>query len=511
MKITPETFTADMLCMESFPDPCGMVIFGASGDLTRRKLLPALAHLRRRKLLPARFFLAGLGRSPLDDGGFRGEVRAAFGDAAAGPEADELCAAAFYATIHYDDPEAYAALARRLAGYSSRFQTRGNLLFYLATPPDLCAGIVRRLAEAGLLHETAGGGWRRVVFEKPFGHDRSSARTLNEALRRHLAETQTYRIDHYLGKDTVQNIFMLRFANLIFEPVWNRNYIEHVQITAAETVGVEHRAGYYERTGALRDMFQNHLLQLLALTAMEAPGKFDAARVLAEKNKVLHSLVPFDGPENIRQNWVRGQYAAAAAVPAYRNETGIAPDSMTETYAAGVFHIDNWRWAGVPFCLRSGKRLARRLTEIVITFKPVPMSVFPALRAEDLARNVLVLNVQPDEGVALTIQAKRPGPKLCMSALTLDFQYREVFKADPPDAYERLLLDAMLGDQTLFTPTEFIDLAWAALDPVAAAWADPQHREGLPLHPYAAGSWGPAAADALLRPEGRAWHNGVTG
>ncbi len=500
MKIIPATSTADILCMEAAPDPCGLVIFGATGDLARRKLVPALFQLRLRDLLPKPFFLLGFARSLDGDDAFRDNLRHALGDAAAAhsAEADAFLANAYAAHGDYQDPEAYRRLATRAAELSTRHGTSGNLAFYTATPPDLHAVIAGQLAGAGLLRETAGA-WRRMVFEKPFGRDRATAGALNRTLHRHLAESQIFRIDHYLGKETVQNLFMLRFANLIFEPVWNRDHIAHVQITAAETLGVEERAGYYDGAGAVRDMFQNHLFQILALTAMEPPGRFEAPLVLAEKRKVLHSIRPFfDGPGNDpAQAWVRGQYTAGAGLPGYRAEPGVPPDSRTETYAAGVFHIDNWRWSGVPFCLRSGKRLDRRRTEIAITFRPVPISVFPELRPEDLARNVLVLNIQPDEGIELTIQAKRPGPKLCMSALTLDVKYREVFKTASSDAYERLLLDVMLGDRTLFISADFIDAAWSLLDPVLNAWANDPDGKRFPLHPYAAGSPGPEAANTL--------------
>ncbi|MFA4943849.1 MAG: glucose-6-phosphate dehydrogenase [Lentisphaeria bacterium] len=507
MKIIPDTAITDLLCQEQLPEPCGLVIFGASGDLTRRKLLPAVFHLHRRGLLPERFFLLGFARSAKTDAAFREEFVRALpaGEAAA---ARAFAGRLFYQAGTYDDQAACRALADRLAALDQAAGTDGNLLFYLATPPELVAPIVGNLAPAGLLREVAGGGgWRRVVFEKPFGHDRASARAVDGELRRHLAEGQIYRIDHYLGKETVQNLFMLRFANLIFEPLWNNRYIDQVQITAAETVGIEHRAGYFERTGLVRDMFQNHLLQLLALTAMEPPTSFAAEAVLAAKNQVLESVRPFAGREEIGRRCVRGQYVAGGGHPGYREEEGVAPGSATETYAAAQFFIDNWRWGGVPFYLRSGKRLPVRRTEIAVVFKPVPFSIFAPLQPTDLARNVLVLNVQPDEGIELTIQAKRPGPKLCMSRLTLDVKYREVFQASPPEAYERLLHDAMLGDRTLFIPATFIDHAWRLLDPVLECWAEPCCQAESPLHPYPAGGWGPAAAEALLRRDGRGWRN----
>ena len=511
MKITPTASIIDMLCIEKNPEPCGVVIFGASGDLTRRKLLPALFNLFRRKLLPPSFFLLGFARSPNTDESFRRDVQESLprtgedGEAAA-----RFASCCYYLPGDYKDPALYRTLAAQLALRDAQAGTRGNLLFYLSTPPDLYLPIVTRLGDAGLLQEN--NGWRRVVFEKPFGNNLATARELDQGLTRVLAEEQVYRIDHYLGKETVQNIFILRFANLIFEPLWSRQYIESVQITAAETLGVEHRGGYFDQAGLLRDMFQNHMLQLLTLTAMEPPSSFDSRPVLSEKTKVLRALRPFEDRDDLRHRLVRGQYRAAVQpsgtrLDGYTDEPGIPPASVTETFVAGTFFIDNWRWNGVPFFLRSGKRLPRRLSEIVITFKPVPFSIFQPLKPEHLARNVLVLNIQPDEGMELTVQAKQPGPKLCMSALTMDVKYRDVFKADPPDAYQRLLLDCMLGDQTLFNRADFNELAWNFLMPVLDAWGDPAAPVDLPLHGYPAGSWGPPAADDLAAAHGGVWHN----
>jgi len=504
-------------CIETKPEPCGIVIFGASGDLAHRKLIPSLFRLFTRELLPREYYLLGCltyGESPETDEGFRAAVRATLDAAAsAKPEAqDAFLARCFYLPGDYRDPAFYVALRERTAVLDKDAGTGGNRLFYLAVPPSLQEPVVSSLAHAGLAGESGDGSrWARIVVEKPFGRDLASARELSEKLRTLLDERQIYRIDHYLGKETVQNIMMLRFANAMFEPVWNRENVDHVQITVAEAVGVEHRAGYYDRAGCLRDMFQNHMLQMLTLVAMEPPAGMEAEPYRDEKLKLMRSIRPFSKDPVVLDTWIaRAQYGAGtvlgAPVPGYRQEPGIPPDSQTETYVALKVMIDNWRWAGVPFYLRSGKRLPRKVSEIAVTFKPVPHSVFGRLGAEHLAPNELVLTVQPEEGISLTIEAKQPGAKLCMGSLTLNLDYRSVFGEEPPEAYERLLLDVMLGDQTLFVRSDGVAAAWGILDSLLKTWEEGERcGKGCGLGFYEAGSWGPGGADELLALDGRAW------
>ncbi|MDD5627572.1 MAG: glucose-6-phosphate dehydrogenase [Elusimicrobia bacterium] len=463
------------LCIEHKPQPCGLVLFGTSGDLAARKILPALQGLGAQGLLPERFFVLGLGRAPVDEAALRRQAPGVKG--------------LYYLRGDYGAAATYQDLGRRLKELSARHGTSGNVIFYLALPPDLFHPVTHKLGAAGLLDEPTRA-WTRVVFEKPFGRDLTSALSLAAEIRDHLKERQVYRMDHYLGKDTVQNVLMFRFANSIFEPVWKRTYIDHVQISVLEAEGVGHRAGYYDRSGVLRDMFQNHMLQLLALVAMEPPSSFAAERVRDEKIKVFKALKPID-PAQPGRGLVLGQYSG------YRSEPGVAAASAAPTYAAMRVEIENWRWEGVPFYLRSGKRLAGRAAEIAVVFKKVPHSMFRELSPDHLEANTLVFRIQPDEGVSLTIEAKKPGPKTCIGALTMDFDYAEAFGEHPPEAYQRLLLDVMLGDQTLFPREDALEETWSFIQP----WLDAD----LPLSPYAPGSFGPAEADALLEAEGRAW------
>ena len=505
----PTTTTIrDLYCIGSRADSCAFVIFGASGDLTGRKLVPSLFSLYQKQLLPEKFFILGCARTVMTDQSFRdklaGALKAKFGNDPAGLE--EFLTLCHYLPGQYEGPSQGDPLPDRLKQLEKSFDTGGNRLFYLATIADLYTTIAQRLKRLELTDQAADIPWRKVVVEKPFGYDLASARTMNSDLRRCIDERQIYRIDHYLGKDTVQNIFILRFANAVFEPIWSRQYIDHVQITVAESIGVEHRAGYFEQTGLLRDMFQNHMLEMLALVAQEPPVSFHADRVRDEKTKLLRSIRPL--PLDQLDRWmVTGQYGPGQIdgrpVVGYCQEQGVLPSSPTETFVALKLLIDNWRWQGVPFYLRSGKRLARRCSQIAIQFKNVPHSVFLPLTKEDLSANTLVLNVQPQEGMALTIQAKRPGPKLCFSELTLQFKYRDVFGAEVPDAYERIILDCMLGDQTLFVRFDGMEEAWSLFTPTLDAWS--KDITSKTLCSYDAGSWGPAEADALLRQDGRRW------
>ena len=460
------------LCMESRPEPCGMVIFGASGDLASRKLLPSLGYLKEQTLLPEGFFVLGLARTALSEAEFRAKASG--------------LSEARYISGDYLDPAAYRALKKRLDELHARNRTRGNTLFYLAVPPPLYGVIPRMLDQAGLLDKT--GGWRRVIVEKPFGEDLASARKLDDELHEVLDETRIYRIDHYLGKETVQNILIFRFANSIFEPVWNRDHIDHVQISALESVGVEHRAGYYDKAGVIRDMFQNHMLQLLALTAMEAPAGFEADRVRDEKMQVLRSLKPLDPARSV----ILGQYEG------YPAEKGVAAGSRTPTFGAMRLEVGSWRWSGVPFYLRAGKALGARRTEIAVTFKAIPHSIFSPLTPKHFCPNTLIFRIQPDEGISLTFSAKKPGPKLCIGSLTMDFDYTAAFGSAPPESYARLLLDCMLGDQTLFIRHDAVEESWRYLEPLLTA-------SDLPVPPYARGSSGPKAAEELPARDGRSW------
>ncbi len=480
-------------CIEVSPAPGTLVIFGASGDLAKRKLYPALFHLFRRGLMHEESRIVGCARTAYSDEAFREHIRP---ELSGGSESqvNDFLKRVYYHAGDYFAPEFYGSLGRRLDELERGCELPANRTIYLAMPAKLYPPILENLSNAGLLTEPEdGSSWRHVVLEKPFGRDFDSAEALDLQLHRYLKEDQIYRIDHYLGKDTVQNILMLRFANLIFEPVWNAHYIDHVQLTVAETLGVEHRAGYYEQAGLLRDMFQNHMLEMLAMAAMEMPASFSPDAVRDEKVKLIRSIRPFD-LAHLGESVVRGQYAG------YRSEPGVAPDSTIETFVAARFMIDNWRWKGVPFYLRSGKKLAARKSEIAIVFKHVPHSIFTPIRAADMQPDTLVLKVQPDEGMELTIQAKQPGPKLCMGGLSLNFRYSELPGGESFEAYERLLLDAMLGDQTLFIRSDVIAESWKLFTPVLENWG-----EQCPLAVYEPGTDGPEESFRLLFRDGREW------
>ncbi|MGZ4356899.1 MAG: glucose-6-phosphate dehydrogenase [Gaiellaceae bacterium] len=483
------------------PDPCLLAIFGASGDLTRRKLLPALYALAFRRLLPERFAILGVARADLRSDEWRSQMRDAVREHARDPFDrglwDELARGMQFVCADFGELDDRGDVEEALVRLERERWTQGNRLHYLAVPPSLLDDLAVHLGKHG-----RGPGWTRVVVEKPFGHDLTSARTLNQLLHRHFRESEIFRIDHYLGKETVQNLLVLRFANGIFEPLWNRQLVDHVQITVAEAIGIEGRAAYYEQAGAIRDMFQNHLLQLLALVAMEPPIDLSADQVRIEKLKVLRAM-RLPGSKQV----VRGQYGGGSVegrvVPGYREEPEVDPNSMTETYVATKLFIHNWRWADTPFYVRTGKRLARRQTAITVQFKRAPHTPFRSLPEDQLRPNALIVRVEPDEGISLEMTAKVPGQGLRIQPVRMDFFYGGVFGGSLPEAYERLILDAMLGDGTLFTGADEVEEQWLLVDAIVARW-----RYGRPAFPnYAAGSWGPPAADELLRRDGRSWRN----
>src|SRR5215471_6668029 len=493
----------DGLRIEPAPAPATLVIFGASGDLTRRKLLPAVYHLSRGQRLPARFHVIGVARTAMSDDEFRRQFHDSLKEFAGLGAPDEVSAAMAaeltYLSGEMDDPALYERIAARLKALGE-----GGVLFYLAIPPSVAGTVVEQLSAAALTRPASDQEWRRIIVEKPFGSDLESARALNRLLHAHLDESQIFRIDHYLGKETVQNLLVFRFANGMFEPVWNRRYIDHVQITAAETVGVERRASYYEGAGALRDMVQNHLMQLLALVAMEPPTAFSAESVRDRKHDALLSIQPL--LENGGGNLVRAQYGAGwvngAEVPAYRTEDGVDPASTTETYVALRLNLDSWRWAGVPFYIRTGKRLPKRTTEIAIQFRKPPLHIFKRVSPTNIAPNLLIVNVQPDEGISVRFEAKLPGSRMLLAPVMMNFRYGSAFGVPVPEAYETLLLDAMLGDPTLFSRHDFVEDSWALISPVHRAWAAAGERA---LPSYEAGEWGPEEADEMMAADGRRW------
>jgi glucose-6-phosphate 1-dehydrogenase len=501
------------LRLERAPSPCVMVIFGVTGDLTARKLIPALYDLAVGYPLPEGFSIVGVARRDWDDDTFRETMREAVEKSARTPVTDEswklFAQGLFYVSGNFDDEQTYVELRERLKVIDRERRAQGNRLYYLATSPTYYGPIIKHLGAAKIaarqdIYWDRTDNWNRIVVEKPFGKDVETARALNADIGAVFSERQIYRIDHYLGKETVQNVLAFRFANTLFEPVWNRQYVDHVQITVAEAIGVEGRGGYYEEAGALRDMVQSHILQLLSVIAMEPPALFNGNALRDEKVKVLRAVVPPVGGK-VNELTVRGRYEAGyvggRAMPAYRDEIQVSPQSRTETFVAMKLNIDNWRWAGVPFYLRTGKRLPRRVTEIAVEFKQVPHLMFQSIGNVDLTPNVITMRIQPDEGIALKFAAKVPGPNTQLRPVRMDFLYGQSFGEAGPDAYERLLLDAMLGDPTLFARRDEVETAWSLMQPVLDGW------DGLPvpIYPYESGTWGPSKADALMQRENRVW------
>jgi glucose-6-phosphate 1-dehydrogenase len=489
------------------PDPTIMVIFGAAGDLTWRKLVPALYSLHLNNWLPDRFQVIGLDIKPMSDQQFRDHLRQGADkfsrQGKVGPsEWKEFASKLAFLTADFSDPASYSALAERLAAQEEEWDLKANHIFYQATPPEMVKTIVGQLGQAGLSKDRE---HTRIVLEKPFGHDLASACALNKMIQKVFDESQIYRIDHYLGKETVQNILAFRFANALFEPIWDRRYIDHVQITVGEEVGVEHRGEYYEHAGALRDMVQNHLMQILCLIAMEPPLSFDANEIRNKKLDVLRAIRPIQ-EDQVHRLAARGQYGVGwidgQHVPAYRDEAGVAPDSNTETFAAVRLFVDNWRWQDVPFYLRTGKRMDTRISQSLIRFRPVPHQSFPPAVAEDWEPNGLAILIQPGEGILLNFQAKQPGLRMRLSPVEMRFCYEGSFNVTSPEAYETLLLDVALGDATLFMRADQIEAAWSVVDPILEAWSN----NPPPDFPnYESGSWGPEESDALIASDGRTW------
>ena len=483
-------------------DPCAVVIMGATGDLTARKLIPSLFHMYQNDRLPDTFTIIGCGRTQLNDEQFRNKLASDMESAASDdrPGWEKFSKLIYYQTVGYKDLETFKTLARKLKELDGQHNTQGNRLFYLALPPSMYAPVARMIGKSGLGIEKANGnGWSRLVVEKPFGRDLNSAIELDRSIHKYFREHQVFRIDHYLAKETVQNVLMYRFANAIFEPVWNRRYVDHVEITAVETLGVEHRAGYYEQAGVLRDMFQNHMMQLLALTAMEPPSAFEDDLVRDERVKVFRALRPFE-IDRLQERLVLGQYGDGKIdgqkVPAYRDEPGVDPQSLTPTFACMKVFIDNWRWQGVPFFLTSGKRLAQKSTQISIQFKRVPHSMFRDVIGPKISANRLILGIYPEEKTMLTFQTKLPGARVCLRTVTMDFHYYQGNQQPVLDAYEKVLLDCMQGNQMLFWRQDAVEQCWSFLTPILAECESCGDRDAM-LHPYPAGSSGPDQATRL--------------
>jgi glucose-6-phosphate 1-dehydrogenase len=485
--------------------PCAVVIFGAAGDLTKRKLVPALYNLAKANLLPKDFAVVGVSVDDLSQDQFVTRLTSFLPTEDRGTDAHKWFSARFqYERGDFADPNTFASLGQRLAALDRDLNTAGNYLFYLATAPKFFAPVIQQLGRAGLSRQDEDH-WRRVIIEKPFGNNVESARTLNRDIRAVLDENQIYRIDHYLGKETVQNLMVFRFDNAIFEPIWNRRYIDHIQITNAETVGVEQRGGYFDTAGTLRDMVPNHMMQLLSLISMECPVSFEADAVRNEQAKVLHSIQPLDS-EDVLTRTVRGQYGDGTIdgkpVPGYRTEPGVAPGSRTETFAAFKLLIDNWRWAGVPFYMRTGKRLTQRHTEITIQFRHTPFELFRRAGFHSRQANALVIQIQPVEGISMSFGAKIPGPVLRVGSVNMSFEYCDYFNAEAYTGYEVLLYDCMIGDATLFQRADMVETGWQVVDPILDVWAALPPRR---FPNYAAGTWGPKESDEMLERDDRQW------
>ncbi len=493
------------------PDNLILVIFGASGDLTRRKLIPAIYELKKQKILCDRFAILGVGRTTYSDVAFRDKMLTALNDFVPdkteqnGKAFEEFSRHMYYLSIDTTSKEGYQKLRTQLNELDKKHQTKGNYIYYLATPPSLYAPIAELLASQQLNIQENGNGWKRLIVEKPFGYDLNSARNLNQQLKKYFKEDQIFRIDHYLGKETVQNILVTRFSNSIFEPLWNRNYIHHVEITSAEDIGVEGRGGYYDNAGVLRDMVQNHLLQLVALVAMEPPIVAESNAIRNEMLKVFQSLRPLS-PEDVKKNVIRGQYTASTLkgkpVSGYRDEKGVAPDSKTETYVAMKFFIDNWRWSGVPFFIRSGKRLPTKVTEIVIHFMTTHHHIFSDIKPSIQDSNQLIIRIQPDEGLLMKYGMKVPGAGYRMQNINMDFHYSDLAETQLPDAYERLLHDCMLGDSTLYSRGDAVETTWKFIDPILKVW---DNNSDIKIYGYPAGWWGPKESDDLFNEKELTW------